>query len=76
MARDSKLRYLAVVKGKGACPPEDSGGLWGYYDKLEILKHPESEGYDELADWMGRDFDPEAFDLKEADRAVSVWAGA
>jgi hypothetical protein len=47
------------IKAIGACPPEDIGGLWGYYEFLEIMKdknHPEYENY---AEWIGGDFDPD-----------------
>src|SRR5262245_23327093 len=29
------------VDGARACPPEDSGGPWGYAEKLEALSHPD-----------------------------------
>ena len=41
---------------------EDSGGLWGYYGKLEIMKDPKHEDYKEILEWMDEDFDPEEFD--------------
>jgi len=56
--------YPRCIAGKRACPPEDSGGILGYEEKLAILKHPHSEYYKEVRDWMG-DFDPERFDLNE-----------
>lgn len=51
------------LEGKRACPPEDSFGPWGYQDKLDILKNKEDEDYWETLEWMGEDFDPEAFNL-------------
>ena len=63
-------RYPACVAGARAGPPEDSGGAYGYQDKLKALsnrKHPDRE---EILEWLGGSFDPEAFDLKAADRAV------
>ena len=60
---DPKIEYPICIKGKNACPPEDCGGLWGYYDMLEAVKddeHPEHETY---TDWLGEDFDPETFDV-------------
>jgi len=52
------------VAGKLRCPPENSGSLWGYYDKLEILKHPEHTEYANTKEWLGRDWDPERFDIE------------
>lgn len=65
--------YPVCVKGKGACPPEDCGGLWGYYGLLETLSDPESEEHEEILDWMGESFDPDAFDLDEANARLRQW---
>jgi hypothetical protein len=51
------------ITGKMACPPEDCGGLWGYYDMLETLKDPKSPEYEETIEWLGGEFDSEAFDI-------------
>jgi hypothetical protein len=51
------------VDGARACPPEESGGAWGYADKLEALAHPEDEEGEEEREWLGPDFDPERFDV-------------
>lgn len=60
-----------VVKGKGACPPEDCGGPWGYEALKETIKNPKAEDYEEMMDWLGDDFDPNDFDIEEAnDRLV------
>ncbi len=57
----------ACIKGKNACPPEDIGGLWGYYDFLEVINDPEHPDHAEMAEWIGEDsFDPTDFDLQLA----------
>jgi len=53
------------LTGKHNCPPEDCGGLWGYYDMLEVLQNPEHEEYDDYLEWLGEDFDPKYFDKEE-----------
>ena len=61
------------IKAKGACPPEDVGGIWGYYDFLEALndsKHPEHEGFRE---WIGGDFDPDACDIDKINRLLAEY---
>ena len=50
------------LAGKRACPPDDCGGPWGYQDLLKILRNPRHEEYAERREWLGRPFDPEAFD--------------
>lgn len=53
-----------VVKGKMACPPEDCGGIWGYYNLLEIIADPKHEEHDDMLEWIGGEIDPEAFDME------------
>jgi len=62
----------ACIAGKRACPPEDCGGLWGYYELLDALADPDYPDRDERLEWLGEDFDPEAFDLARADKAVKA----
>lgn len=55
--------YPQCLKGKRACPPEDCGGIWGYEDILSRWDDAGDPDIEELIDWLGGDFDPEAFDL-------------
>jgi len=70
-----KIADLAIaapvcVDGARACPPEDSGGSWGYTEKLEALADPEGdEEQDYLREWMG-DFDPEQFDVDSVNKEL------
>lgn len=41
------------LTGKNNCPPEDCGGIWGYYNMLGILKHPDHEEYEDYVEWLG-----------------------
>ena len=34
---DSKAKYPQIIFGKNACPPEDCGNLWGYYELIKII---------------------------------------
>jgi hypothetical protein len=58
------VRYPRCVAGKRACPPEDCGGPWGYADFLEAIQNPKHEQHEELLEWIGGEFDPEAFDVE------------
>lgn len=58
---------IKLLKGQGACPPEDCGGVWGYADLLELRqkKRKSADDRDRL-EWYGisKDFDPEDSDLE------------
>jgi hypothetical protein len=62
--------------GERACPPEDSGGVGGYYDMLATLRDPDDDEYEGTRTWVesmtGGPFDPEAFDRKAANRAIEA----
>src|ERR1044071_6248246 len=62
VVHDRALAGPVCVDGARACPPEDSGGPWGYVDKLRAVANPEGEEDEELREWIGTDFDTELFD--------------
>lgn len=63
--RDKKIEYPVCIAGKRACPPEDCGGIWGYEGLLEAIKDPNHEEHEGMLEWIGGEFDPEHFDVKE-----------
>lgn len=62
---DATMTLPACVDGRRACPPEDCGGTGGFEDLLEILANPRHPEHRERREWMGRDYDPAAFDPSE-----------
>lgn len=65
------VKYPVCIAGKLACPPEDCGGIWGYYEMLEALKDPKHEQHKEFVEWIGGKFDPERFDLNKINAALA-----
>jgi hypothetical protein len=63
LKREAGKDYPVCLDGEQAAPPEDSGGVWGYGDMLDILEDPSSEEYGETVDWLGEGYDPTKFDL-------------
>ena len=67
--RGTLLRDLA---GERACPPEDVGGVPGYEQFLGAIKDPKHPQHEEYLEWIGGDFDPEAFDLDAINGVLSA----
>lgn len=66
---DPQAKYPLCVEGERACPPEDIGGPWGYAEYLAALADPDYELHEEYLEWRGP-HDPDAFDAKQATRAM------
>jgi len=67
---EKNRHYPVCLAGKRACPPEDCGGPWGYASMLEAIADPEDENHEEMIDWIGGSFDPEAFDLEQVNKIL------
>jgi hypothetical protein len=59
------------VAGKLQGPPEDCGGIPGYYHLLEALSDSNHPEYKDLLDWVGGEFNPDAFSLDEINRRLA-----
>lgn len=72
---EPRVRYPLCLAGRGACPPEDVGGPWGYDEFLTAIRDPDHEQHDELLEWVGRPFDPEGFDVRAVNEAFVLYGG-
>ncbi len=63
--------YPRCLTGERHAPPEDCGGIPGFYNLLEAIGDPEHEQHEELLDWLGDGFDPEAFSVDEVNRRLA-----
>ena len=64
MKSASGAAYPICTGGKRHCP-EDSGGVYGYYDFLAAMGDPNHERHEDLLEWIGGRFDPEAFSVEQ-----------
>jgi hypothetical protein len=62
--------YPVCLTGKRAGPPDDCGGPWGYADFVEAIKDPKHPDHEDLLEWIGGEFDPEAFDLEDINKRL------
>jgi hypothetical protein len=64
------------VAGKGACPPEDCGGPWGYADLKAILADPNDDEHQKRLEWLGlnhsSEFDPAALPTEDIDYELAL----
>jgi len=65
LAPEPKQKYPVCIKGKRACPPENVGGVWGYEEFVAAIQDPAHPEHDSYLDWVGGEFDPEAFALAQ-----------
>ncbi len=70
---DRKARLPVCISGRRRCPPEDSGGLWGYYRNLRVMEDPEHYEYEDTWSWMGKDFDPDRFSVEDVNARLRGW---
>ncbi len=70
LERDQNIIYPICVDGAMNCPPDDCGGIFGFYEMLKILKQPKHEEYKSYLMWLGGKYDPEKFDLKKVNKML------
>jgi len=69
-APEAGTSYPRCVAGARACPPEDCGGVPGYFELLEALSDPGHPEHKRLRVWVGNEFDTEAFELDAVNRRM------
>ena len=64
------------IGGAGACPPEDVGGLHGYYEMLDALKKPSGKKWQEYRQWLGlvegESWDAEFCSIREVNKRLCL----
>jgi hypothetical protein len=75
LLQEEDKKYPNCTAGERACPPEDCGGVPGYYRLLESLSKPESKEHEEMVFWLSNHakkywpYNPDEF----AAQAVEFW---
>jgi len=60
---------VELLDGKLAGPPEDCGGVPGFYDLLGVLADPKHPDHADLQEWVG-DYNVESFDIDAINRSL------
>lgn len=64
---DYANNFPCVLKYRGNCPIEDSGGLEGYYECLEIMSQPDHEQHENIQLWAGEQ-GYEEYDMEDVNK--------
>jgi hypothetical protein len=60
---DANQHYPRLVRGEWAAPPEDCGGIPGFYELLDTLADPKRPDHDELREHF-EGYDPNVVDIQ------------
>ena len=71
LALEPDVSYPACTGGALQCPPEDCGGIPGFYDLLDAVSDPKHERHEEIMDWLGGGFDPDAFSVDDVNKSLA-----
>jgi Plasmid pRiA4b ORF-3-like protein len=73
---DPDIHYPILVASKGACPPEDCGGTWGYANLKETLADPSHAEHQDMLESLGindaSEFDPTAVPTDDIDYELAL----
>ncbi|MEI7634825.1 MAG: plasmid pRiA4b ORF-3 family protein [bacterium] len=72
---DAGNEKIRCTGGRLAGPPEDCGGIMGFYGMLEALSDPNADEVerDNYLEWLGGKFDPEAFSVEDINKKFDKW---
>lgn len=69
---DEKFAQLPIcIDGAETCPAEDSGGMWGYYEKLKAVKNVNCPYREEEMELLERDIDRREYDLEAINKRLT-----
>lgn len=67
---DYENNYPQVIKFKGDCPPDDSGGIYGFYEKLDIAADESNPDHEEVQAWLDEQGCPNPYSLEEVNETL------
>lgn len=80
LPKEPNMVYPFCVNGQFNCPPEDCGGIGGFYNMLNVLQDKKHPDYKDMRTWIGKKYDPDVFDavkvnkqLKQLKKYISRW---
>ena len=73
--KEKETKFPICIGGERACPPEDCGGVSGYYN---VLKTISDDDYEDMKIWTRQGCHPESFykDFVKFDNPYKRWRGS
>ena len=65
------MKLPVCVDGANAAPPDDCGGVPGYEEFVEAMADPNHPEHADMKAWIGRDWDPAAFDIEHVNSRLA-----
>ena len=66
--KNTTQHYPTCLEGEMNCPPEDCGGIHGFYDRLKAFKNKRHPEHEDVVEWMRENYNPEFFDLQSVNK--------
>ncbi len=63
--------YPRFIDGAQRCPPEDVGGIPGFYEFLDAIADPKHPDHEDRLEWYGGPFDPSKLDADRIRKAMA-----
>ena len=67
---DGDLKVPICLKGENACPLEDSGGIWGYMEKVRVMNDPNNPEREFWDDVILERYNYKRFDLEKLNKEL------
>jgi len=69
-AEQTPVKNVRCLDGANAAPPDDCGGIIGYYELLNAVRNKRHPEHEELREWLGEGFDPAGFDIATVNKRL------
>jgi hypothetical protein len=72
---EANAPVIQVIRGRGRCPFEDCGGVWGWANLLEAIKDPDHPDHADMREWTdNQEIDPESYTAEDIAQTNAVLA--
>lgn len=70
LKKENKAFYPVCIDGRLNCPPEDCGGIQGFYHTLDVIRDKNHPEYKDTRQWVGKKYNPDLFEKEKINRKL------